>query len=269
MKSDSYTHGHHQSVVGQHQRRTAEEAAAFLLPKLTPEMRILDVGCGPGTISTGLARAVPQGEVIAIDVSDDVLSVAREHAAEIGVKNIRFESESIYDLPYETGSFDVVYAHQVLQHLARPVAALREALRVLKPGGMIAVRDADYGTMVQWPKFPEIDRWREVYHQVAERNDGEADAGRVVPAWLREAGFERTELTLDTWSYDDRDAIRNWGESWAVRTTDTNLGAHAVLYGIATAEELEAIAEGWRRWAEHPDAFFMFIHVAGLAYKPS
>lgn len=269
MTSDSYTHGHHQSVVAQHQRRTAEEAAAFLLPKLAPAMRVLDVGCGPGTISTGLARTVPQGEVVAIDVSEDVLATAREHAADQGVANIRFESASVYELPYEAGSFDVVYAHQVLQHLSRPVDALREAFRVLKPGGMVAVRDADYGTMVAWPKTPAIDRWRDLYHAVAERNEGEADAGRVIPTWLRQAGFERSEITLDTWSYDDEESIRNWGESWAVRTTQSSLATQAVEYGIASTDELEEIAQGWREWVRDPDAFFMFIHVAGLAYKPS
>ena len=267
MKSDSYTHGHHASVVQQHLRRTAEEAASFLLPKLTAQMRILDVGCGPGSISVGLARHVPAGEVVAIDVAEEVLDVARQRAADEEVTNIRFEPASVYELPYEDAAFDAVYAHQVLQHLSDPVAALREASRVLKPGGMVAVRDADYGTMVEWPKSPEIGRWRDIYHAVAEANNADADAGRALPSWLRHAGFSAVEVFLDNWRFDDPETVRNWGESWAVRTTDSAFGKQAVQYGIATEVDLAEIAAGWRAWTTDPDAFFMFIHVGCLAYK--
>ena len=144
--SDRYTHGHHASVVGQHARRTAEREAAYLLPRLQPGMRLLDVGCGPGTITTGLARAVAPGETVGIEVVPDVLVQAREHAASEGVTNVRFEEASVYALPYADVSFDVAHAHQVLQHLTKPEDAAREVLRVLKPGGLFAVRDADYAT---------------------------------------------------------------------------------------------------------------------------
>ena len=180
---ERYTHGHHPSVVAQHQRRTAEEAAAFLLPHLRPGMRLLDFGCGPGTVTAGLARRVAPGEVVGIDVSEEILDLARAHAAEQGVENVSFEAADVYALPFEDGSFDVAFAHQVLQHLAEPTAALIEVGRVLSPGGIVAVRDADYGTMVHWPRDPRIERFLALYHAVAERNGGDADAGRRIPAW--------------------------------------------------------------------------------------
>ncbi len=110
--------------------------------------------------------------------------------------------------------------------------------------------------------------WRDIYHAVTERNDAQADAGRVIPSWLREAGFEDTELSLETWHFGDEESVRDWGDSWAQRITESTLAEHAEEYGIATAQELAAIAAGWRCWARDPDAFFMFIHVAGLARKP-
>ena len=112
-----------------------------------------------------------------------------------------------------------------------------------------------------------MERWLELYHAVATRNGGEADAGRRIPSWLREAGFEEVETTTETWHFDDRDSILQWGDSWAERLTRSALAQQAVDYGLATVEELAEIAVGWRDWARQPDAFFTFIHVAGLARR--
>jgi ubiquinone/menaquinone biosynthesis C-methylase UbiE len=266
--SDTYTHGHHASVVDQHRRRTAEDAAAFLLPHLEPSMSILDVGCGPGSITVGLAQRVPAGHVTGVDVVEDVLEQARELAGDSGLGNLTFETGDVYALGYEDDRFDVAYAHQVLQHLTDPVRALRELRRVTKPGGFVAIRDADYGTMVHAPDVPEIHRWRDLYHAVATRNDAEADAGRYLNGWMLEAGFEDLQLSGSTWVFHEPRQVLNWGDSWANRITQSALASQAVEYGLATTEELEAIAEGWRRWARLPDAFFSFLHIEALGRTP-
>lgn len=267
--TDRYTHGHHASVVGQHARRTAEREAAYLLPRLAPGMRLLDVGCGPGTITTGLARAVAPGETVGIEVVPDVLDQAREHAASEGVTNVRFEEASVYALPYDDASFDVAHAHQVLQHLTKPEDAAREVLRVLKPGGLFAVRDADYATMVAWPRSPGLDRWLEVYHQVATRNEADADAGRRLGAWLRHAGFTDLVTTGAAMVFSQPADTQNWGYSWADRTVHSAFGRQAVEYGFATAAELEGIAAAWRAWADHPDAFFSYTNIEVIGVKPA
>ncbi|MCY3569087.1 MAG: methyltransferase domain-containing protein, partial [Chloroflexi bacterium] len=153
---DRYTHGHHESVVQSHARRRAEVEAWFLLPQLRPGMRLLDVGCGPGTITTGLARAVAPAEVVGLDAAPDVLDHARSHAREERVHNTEFVVGDVYALDFAEAAFDVVYANQLLQHLAEPVRAIAEMRRVLKSGGLLAVRDADYATMSPHPKFPEF-----------------------------------------------------------------------------------------------------------------
>ncbi|MDP2327798.1 MAG: methyltransferase domain-containing protein [Dehalococcoidia bacterium] len=269
LPTDRYTHGHHASVVGQHARRTAERDAAYLLPYLQPGMRLLDVGCGPGTITTGLARAVAPGEVVGIDVVPAVVETARGHLAESGLTNVRFEEGSVYALAFKDGAFDAVHAHQVLQHLARPADAAREMLRVLKPGGVVAVRDADYATMIAWPRLPELDRWLSVYHAVASRNGADADAGRRLGAWLREAGFEDVRTTATAVVFADRDSVLNWGDSWADRVTHSSLAEQAIEYGLATRDDLEAIASGWRAWARHEDAFFLYVNVECVAFRPT
>src|SRR4051812_18964995 len=137
---ETYTHGHAPATLRQHGRRTAEEAAAFLLPDLRPGMRLLDVGCGPGSITRGLAERLAPGQVIGIDTAEAVLRSAREDAAARGLTNLEYRQGSVYELPFEDGSFDAVYAHQVLQHLREPARAVGEMLRVLRPGGLLAVR---------------------------------------------------------------------------------------------------------------------------------
>ena len=274
---ETYTHGHHASVVGQHQRRTAGEAAAFLLPALAPSDRVLDFGCGPGTITTGLARAIGgsadeqagggAGSVVGLDLVPEVLRVARDHAAEQSVTNVQFTHASVYALLFAGESFDVAYGLQVLQHLADPVAALREAGRVLRPGGLVAVRDVDYATMTWWPDNARLTRFIEVYTAVAACNGGDANAGRRIPSWLRDAGYVDLAISSSTWTFADRDSVLNWGDSWADRVTHSAVGDQAVEYGFATAEELAEIATGWREWARDPEAFFTFLHVEGLGRK--
>ncbi len=262
--NERYTHGHHSSVVDQHRRRTVEEAAAFLLPHIEPTMSILDLGCGPGSITIGLARQVPDGGVVGIDIVSDVLEQARELAIDTGTSNVSFNHGDLYSLDYPDNSFDVVYAHQVLQHLTEPISALREIRRLLTPGGIVAVRDADYGTMVHSPDTREIVRWLELYHQITSRNGGEPNAGRYLNGWLHESGFEEIEMSASTWVFHKPAQLLNWGDSWGDRVTKSSFAEHAIEYGLCTVEELEAIANAWRRWARTPNAFFSFLHVEGL-----
>jgi len=265
--AETYTHGHHESVVSQHARRTAADAAAFLLPHLRAGMRLLDFGCGPGSITAGLAEAVAPGEVVAIDVVEEVLEQARAHATARSMTNVRFESGSIYKPAYGEGSFDVVYGHQVLQHLSRPVDALRQARWLLRPGGVLGVREADYGAMTWAPADQRLTRFFQVYAEVARRNGGNANAGRELRGWLVEAGFDDVTITTSTWTFADPDATQRWGDSWAQRVTESALAGHAIEYGIATREELQEIAVGWREWARWPTAFFAVVHVEGLGRR--
>jgi SAM-dependent methyltransferase len=230
-------------------------------------MRLLDVGCGPGSITLGLAEAVSPGDVVAIDLSADVLEGARDLARERGGTNVRFEQGDIYDIRWPEGSFDVVYAHQVLQHVPRPVDALQRMKRLLRPGGLVGVRDSDYGTSAWSPPDARIARWLALYHAVAARNGGEADAGRYLHGWLRDAGFTAIALSGTTWTFPGYDTVESWATSWAERVVRSNLATKAVEYGMADRGELEAIADGFREWALNPAAFFSIGHVEALGRR--
>lgn len=232
-------------------------------------MRLLDFGCGPGTITVDLGEALsPDGSAAGIDFSEDVVVQARAHAEQSGSTNVTFDTGSIYETGFADAEFDVAFAHQVLQHLSDPVAALKEAKRVLKPGGLCAVREVDWGTAAIHPKSPGLRRFFDVYFKVARRNGGNANAGRHLKSLFVEAGFTDLEVTTSTWSFGDEAGLEWWGNQWADRILTSNIATAAIEYGIATQDELGTISDAWREWITAPGAFFAFTHVEVIGTKP-
>lgn len=258
--SDVYTHGHHESVLRSHRGRTAANSAAYLLPLLRPGLDLLDVGCGPGTITHELAALVGPGRVRGIDVVEAPLVEAR--AAGDGVE---FALGDVYALADPDDRFDVVHAHQVLQHLTDPVAALREMRRVTRPGGVVAVRDADYAGFTWYPHDQRLDDWLALYRRVARGNDAEPDAGRRLLAWARAAGFTEITPSASVWCYATPDARHQWGDMWAERIVSSKIADQAVDRGLATRDDLRSISDAWRAWAAHPDGWFVIPHGELLA----
>ncbi len=264
MSDEVYTHGHHESVLRSHRWRTAENSAAFLLGRLSATSRVLDVGCGPGTITADLARRVPLGEVVGLDRSAVVIEAAR---AEHRVGNLSWCVGDVYDLGFDDATFDVVFCHQVLQHLARPVEAIGEMRRVLKPGGVLGARDADYGGFVWAPNDPALDRWNALYHHLARLNGAEPDAGRRLPGWVRAAGLVELEVSSSTWTYASVAERHWWGGLWAERVTRSDLADQLLAHGLCDESELESLAEAFRRWAASPDGVFVVPHVEVVARR--
>ncbi len=257
---DTYTHGHHESVLRSHRWRTAENSAGYLLPLLSPGMRLLDVGCGPGTVTLDLADRVLPGCTVGVDREEAIIAEARRLLESRQIAGVEFRTADAYALAFDDASFDVVHAHQLLQHLTDPVAALVEMRRVLRPGGVLAVRDGDYGAFVWAPSEPLLDRWMELYHDVCRHNGADADAGRRLLGWAQAAGFTEIHPTSSTWTFADPDSRRWWGEGWADRVVSSSLAEQALQYGLSSREELEAIAEAWRHWLGHDDGCFIVVH---------
>ncbi|GIG70676.1 methyltransferase domain-containing protein [Phytomonospora endophytica] len=258
----TYTHGHHAAVLRSHQWRTAENSCAYLLPHLKPGMTLLDVGCGPGTITADLARLVAPGAVTGID-SVGVLDSAAEAVS--GLPNVELATGDVMALDYPDDTFDVVHAHQVLQHLADPVGALREMRRVVKPGGIVAARDADYEAFTWYPASPVLDEWLDVQRAVHRSNGSEPDAGRRLLSWAREAGFPEVTGGGSVWCYADEESRAWWGGMWAERIVDSSVARHAVEQGRATEEDLRRMSAAWLAWSRAADGWFVVVHGEVLA----
>jgi len=228
-------------------------------------MALLDVGCGPGSITVDLAHRVAPGRVAAVDASAEVIELARAAAGSAGLENLSFEVGDGYALDHEGASFDVVHAHQVVQHLSEPVRALVEMRRVLKPDGLLAVRDGDYGGFFWSPADEMLDRWLVLYHELTAANRTEADAGRHLPAWVRAAGFGSVEVSSSTWTFAAPEDRAFWGGLWADRVVESEFARQSVEYGLSTPDELAAIADAFTRWTEDDDGVFVTVHVEVLA----
>jgi SAM-dependent methyltransferase len=258
-KEAVYTHGHHPSVLRSHSWRTATNSCAFLLPLLRPTLKILDIGCGPGTITADLAALVPEGSVIGLEYAPEVLIQARKLSEERGLNNLTFEEGDVMKLRFKDGEFDVVHAHQVLQHVGDPVGALREMRRVCKKGGIVAVRDADFSSFTWYPNIGGLDEWSNLYKRVARSNGGEPDAGRRLHVWAVEAGFDRSQLTCSasTWCYATPSERSWWSGLWAERTVSSAFAALAVGGGHASEEQLKEVAASWTHWGTQEDGWIM------------
>lgn len=260
MTDVPYTHGHHDSVLRSHRWRTAENSAAYLLPRLRPAMTLLDVGCGPGTITCDLARSVAPGRVVGIDASEAVIAEARATADASGVRSVSFQAGDLFHLPFDDGTFDVVHAHQVLQHVGDPVAALTEMRRVCRPGGLVAARDSDYPTFRHFPDEADIARALDAYGSLTLINGANWDAGRRLLHWARSVGFGEVTPSASVWCFATPAERAWWGDLWAERFTRSSMAEQLLAHRLASASDLASFAGAWRKWAASPDGWFAVIH---------
>jgi ubiquinone/menaquinone biosynthesis C-methylase UbiE len=265
--SERYTLGHHESVLRTHSWRTVDNSAAYLAPYLVPGVQVLDVGSGPGTITLDIAQRITPGAVIGMDASADVCISASTLARDSGVMNVDFVVGDAYSLDYPDDTFDIVHAHQVLQHVGDPVAVLREMRRVVKPGGIVAARDVIYGAASWYPLLPGLDTWMRVYQSLARSNAGEPNAGRSLKAWAMEAGFTDVESSASIWCFSTDDDRDWWGSAWAERAVESSFAEQSIETGAASKEELAEISAAWTEWVADDRGWYGMPHGEILARK--
>jgi ubiquinone/menaquinone biosynthesis C-methylase UbiE len=253
VRIETYSQRGNSAFEAEMAARTASRDAAFLLPHLRPGMRLLDAGCGPGSITLGLAEAVAPGEAFGIDRQPAQVELARALAAARGVA-ARFDVGDIYRLPFPDASFDAVFANGVLMHLGEPVRALAELRRVLRPGGIAGVRDPDFGASVYSPVTPLLERWLAVRVQVRRHNGGDPFVSRRYRQLLLEAGFAHAtaSATVDYAGSPEetrRHAVFLVAQLGGFARTAAAQGWMDRAAIDDTAAEIDA-------WARRPDAFF-------------
>ncbi|KAI4245780.1 MAG: hypothetical protein L6R40_002308 [Gallowayella cf. fulva] len=259
-----YPHGHHESVLRSHSWRTVSNSAGYLLGSLKPDMDILDIGCGPGSLTVDLASKVPQGKVIGLDTTADPFGEGRKLAAARDIRNVSFEVGDARHLPFPDNTFDMVHAHQVLQYLKEDerIHAIREMRRVAKSGGLICIREADQGTITFYPEVDGLKDFVGLYCKVARASGGEPDAGRRLHTWVKEAGFAASSITATagTWCYNSPDERAWWSGVWVDRILHSAWRESTISGGHATQHDLDRLANAWREWGSSQDAWYAIVH---------
>ncbi|KAH8821253.1 S-adenosyl-L-methionine-dependent methyltransferase [Xylogone sp. PMI_703] len=269
-----YASDHSPSVLSAHQWRTVANSVPYILPLLSSSLpllsssssslalKILDVGCGPGSITIDLARHVQSqaGHVTGLEYTDEPLQQARAAASAQGITNIDFRVGDIHKLDFADGSFDLVHAHQVLQHVADPVQALREMRRVTRKGGHVCVRES--ASKLWFPASEGLEKWNRLVHTVGTAKGSNPDAGARIHAWAHEAGFawEDIKCTAGSWCFQTPQERQWWAGSFIGRAAGGQFRKFAIEGGHATAEDLDEIVRAWEQWRDSEEGWFSILH---------
>jgi ubiquinone/menaquinone biosynthesis C-methylase UbiE len=244
--------------------RTASREATFFLPQLRPGMRVLDAGCGPGSITLGLAHAVQPGEVIGVDLQPAQVERARGLAAERGVGNVRFETADLYELPFPDSAFDAVFSHGVVMHLREPLRAIAEMRRVLHRDGIIGLRDPYVAAGFVSPATPLIEQFGALLMRVREHNGSHPLVGAQYRGMLLEAGFARSEATASVEYAGSLEATRRFA-AWR-KTQLEGLARTALAQGWMDQSTIDAMAADFNAWGNRPDAFAATIWCEAIGW---
>ncbi len=263
-----YTMGYSEEVLETELRATAETSAAFLLPHLRPGLRLLDFGCGSGTISVGLAKAIAPGEMHGVDMEESLIELARSVAVSQGQDNAIFHVGDVTDLKFEDDFFDVAHCSTVLMYVPDTAAVLSEVKRVLKPGGIIACRELICDSGFAHPDFGIMRRSWDMFADLLAADDGHPQMGKDMKSHILEAGFDdvRMNASFSVYSYPEELAsIHRLVTQWLL---SPEVSEAAMKYGASSTKLVNDLQVAYDRWKEHPGALFSFVFGEAIAKKP-
>lgn len=209
--------------------------------------RVVDIGCGSGSMARAIARAHPKAEVVGVDIRPNYLEFARAKAAEEGLGNVRFVEADVFALPFEDGAFDTLWSKYLFQWLKDPAPAIAEAARVIRPGGQLVSADLVDFVVEHHPADPGFDaEARRVMPQFVD-----VGIGRRIAPRLLALGFADVAVTIET----DRlftvigaiDPERRW--NWEVQWRAARPRLVQILGGEAAAD---AFIESFFRHHDDP-----------------
>ena len=248
--------------------RRAKDWVGFFLPHLKQGYEVLDCGCGVGSITLDIAELVAPGKVIGVDMDEKQLEVARANAEKRGLSNVTFEQGNVYQLRFDSGSFDAVLAHTLLYHLSDPLGAMKEFHHVLKPGGIVAISDDDLSTIRFSPDHPIPRKMIDMMNKAILFNGGSPYYSPNLRGLLLQAGFARTEgFAVAAEHYGRLDETRRMAYVMSQQLSDPALQNLVTAQSWAKNEELNEMIAWIQDWGERPDAFMALLYCAALGWN--
>lgn len=264
-----YAFGYQPGVQNYLRLHTVERCATFLLPHLAPGMSLLDAGCGPGTITIGLAPLVAPGELVAVDLNPDEVAKTAAALQLAGYVNARAQVADVLTLPFEDDTFDAVFTHAVIDYLPDPVAALREMQRVLKPGGVLGARSVNQDRSVVGPEDPLVTEGILLFRRAVALMGGDMCRGRLLGVMLKECGFERIFVTPSYERAQTREEWQSFCDAFAGSLDHTTISEIGLREGWADEARFVEIVQALRRFGNDSANCFALAWVEAVAYKPA
>jgi ubiquinone/menaquinone biosynthesis C-methylase UbiE len=265
-RQDAYSHGYGLPHLRELASRTAAREAAFLMPHLRPGMSMLDCGCGTGSITLGLAERVAPGQVVGVDREPGLIDLARAAAADRGASNVRFEVGDVHTLPFQDATFDVAFENALLEHVGDPIRALREIRRVLKPGGLVGIRDPDYGTGLLAPSSQFWEDFLSLYIRFRTHVGTSPTYARNQRAVLRQAGFARSEGSATPVSWGTSTALLEFKLVWEERCRQPAFVDTVLGQGWMDELRWKALVAELLAWCDQRDAFGLAVYCEAIGW---
>ena len=249
MKDLPYIHGTSRREQERliHQAELLSELLASNLEYQAGE-RVLEIGCGVGAVLGQIGKAHPDAQLHGIDISPEQIEAARGHLSDLGLDRVELRVGDGAALPWESGTMDRVRLVWVVEHLRNPLSVLREALRVLRPGGTIHITETDYASLRVSPPDAAIEAMLQAFITHFNRH-GNAHAGPALGTMLEQAGFLQVRnqmVGIHHWCPSKRAEVQGFC-NYLLRFIEPE-GA-ALIHAAATAAAARQITTGLERFA--------------------
>jgi ubiquinone/menaquinone biosynthesis C-methylase UbiE len=265
--STNYQFGYDRNILKVLKSRNVDDSAEFLLPFLKPDMKLLDCGCGPGSVTIGFAKILNKGSVVGVDIEDSQVEVASKAAEDEKLKNISFQKADILNLPFDVDTFDVVFTRATLYHLKDYRKAIREMLRVVKPQGIISAREPDFGAMLIYPENQLVSEAQNLRRQILIQEGLDLEMGRKLRWLFTDAGCQTAIASAVSEPKGDPESLNMVTEYLASELEETEFAKKLLQSKTVTLEQLKTYQAAYREFGMDPGAFILFTWCSVIAFK--
>lgn len=259
--------GYGPMILQHYASRRLTDEPDFVIPLVRPEHRIIDCGCGPGSMTIDLAELAHRGEVVGVDVEPSQIAIANEAARERHVQNVRFDVATAYDLPFASESFDLAHICALLSNTRHPDRVLREVRRVTRSGGKVCVRAFDLAEgKLFTPGEPLIMKCEELHLRLRREYGQDAGVGRHIGELLKAAGLVDivVKRSIHEATASDFPAVGKWMADYVLEAWGPKYKEH----GWCTEDEVRDMAAAWSRLGDCDSPTLVHVWYSASATRP-